>query len=511
MSLTRRQFLLGAAALAGAPYIIGCKKTQRKIEGGLLNNSFDIGHSIRDGKSFLMPAEKIKKSVIIIGGGIAGLSAAWELDRKGFDDFLLLELEKEAGGNARSGENKVSSFPWAAHYIPVPNKSSKIELELFSELGLVRPDGSWNERHICRKPQERLFIKGEWQEGLHPLTGAVKRDEDDHRKFYELIDEMRDSGDFVIARERAGKMAELDKISMADWLKKNELNSEYLRWYVDYGCRDDYGSKIENTSAWAGVHYFACREETEDQVFTWPEGNAWVTKKLLEKLGKYVRVGEPAYKVLREKNKFIVITPKVIYEADAVVFAAPTFIAPYIFEGMPKLNHALWQYSPWIIANITIDHAPKDKRGTTLSWDNVLYNSQALGYVVANHQSGYGKGDGLVFTYYWPLCGTSPREGRKILLANDWNFWKEEILKDLEPAHPDIRELVSRIDVMRLGHAMAIPAVGTIFNEEKQRVASGSEGLFFANGDLAGFSIFEESQYHGVKAAGHALKRLGKI
>jgi len=29
----------------------------------------------------------------------------------------------------------------------------------------------------------------------------------------------------------------------------------YLRWYVDYGCRDDYGAPASATSAWAGVHY----------------------------------------------------------------------------------------------------------------------------------------------------------------------------------------------------------------------------------------------------------------
>jgi protoporphyrinogen/coproporphyrinogen III oxidase len=40
--------------------------------------------------------------VIVVGGGIAGLSAAFELGRKG-RDVLLLESEGEAGGNVRTG------------------------------------------------------------------------------------------------------------------------------------------------------------------------------------------------------------------------------------------------------------------------------------------------------------------------------------------------------------------------------------------------------------------------
>ena len=39
------------------------------------------------------------------------------------------------------------------------------------------------------------------------------------------------------------------------------------------------------------------------------------------------------------------------------------------------------------------------------------------------------------------------------------------ILNDLARAHPDIRECVSRIDVMRFGHAMARPVPGSIFSE----------------------------------------------
>jgi glycine/D-amino acid oxidase-like deaminating enzyme len=62
--------------------------------------------------------------VVIVGAGIAGLAAGWKLARSGFADFLLVELESEAGGNSRAGRNAVSAYPWGAHYLPLPNREA---------------------------------------------------------------------------------------------------------------------------------------------------------------------------------------------------------------------------------------------------------------------------------------------------------------------------------------------------------------------------------------------------
>ena len=69
---------------------------------------------------FLRPSRIEKVSVVIVGGGIAGLSAAWRLHKRGFHDFVLLEMNDQAGGNSRWGENEITAYPWAAHYVPVP-------------------------------------------------------------------------------------------------------------------------------------------------------------------------------------------------------------------------------------------------------------------------------------------------------------------------------------------------------------------------------------------------------
>ena len=112
-----------------------------------------------------------------------------------------------------------------------------------------------------------------------------------------------------------------------------------------------------------------------------------------------------------------------------------------------------------------------------------------------------------MWTYYWALAQNSPAESRQLLLEKDWGYWKEAILNDLSRPHPDIRQCVSRIDIMRMGHAMIRPAVGFLFSEARRQVASHRKGnVWFANSDVSGISIFEEAQYRGVKAAEAALR-----
>ena len=129
---------------------------------------------------------------------------------------------------------------------------------------------------------------------------------------------------------------------------------------------------------------------------------------------------------------------------------------------------------------------------------------------VATHQSLASRIDKSVWTYYQALCGEPPAEARKKLLASDWGTWKERILTDLEKAHPDIRECVARIDIFRIGHAMARPIPGFLTNAARKNYGEANGSLVFANSDLSGFSIFEQAQYRGVIAADKVLKRLGR-
>jgi len=490
------------AVLAAAPALLGLgRKTDRPITGSFVDDSFPLGHRLRDRSAFPTPKRQQKIPIVIVGGGMAGLSAAWHLDQRGFHDFVLLEMESHTGGNSRWGENEVSRFPWAAHYVPVPAKGQSLARELFEELGLLR-DGKWDERVLCFAPQERLFIFGRWQEGIEP-ENATPRDTDQYRRFNERMSEFRATGEFTIPMERGAKPSPLDQLSMADWLAREKFDSATLRWYANYACRDDYGALARDTSAWAGIHYFASREPEEKGPLTWPEGNGWIAQRLFEKLRRYVITGSAVYRIARDGARLRVLTEQTEYIANAVIFAAPTFLAEYVIEGAPRAEG--FQYSPWLTANLTLDRMPRES-GFDLAWDNVIYDSPALGYVDASHMNLAMHEERTVWTFYWSLAEYAPAEARRLLLAKDWNYWRDAILNDLEKAHPDIRQCVSHMDILRIGHAMARPSPGFLFSGRREHWTKPLGNVFFANSDLSGFSIFEEAQYRGVTAAKAALR-----
>src|SRR5579884_1485120 len=197
--MTRRTLLLGAPALVGLS-----AKTDRRITGSFVNESFPLGHRLRDHAPFPAPSRKSRVPVVIVGGGMAGLCAAWRLDKRVFRDFVVLEMEPAAGGNARWGENEITRYPWAAHYVPVPSRAEGLARELLTEFGAYSSDG-WNERYLCFAPQERLFIHGRWQDGIEPELGATARDRQQFRRFEGIMREQRASGQFTIPMERGAR------------------------------------------------------------------------------------------------------------------------------------------------------------------------------------------------------------------------------------------------------------------------------------------------------------------
>jgi hypothetical protein len=200
-------------------------------------------------------------------------------------------------------------------------------------------------------------------------------------------------------------------------------------------------------------------------------------------------------------------------EADQVIWAAPAFVLPHVWPAMPGALRAAalaGDYSPWLTANLHLDGFPEERLGAPLAWDNVFYDSPGLGYVVATHQLIRRRLPGTVFTYYRALHDVSPAEGRRLLMETPREVWAEGILAELERVHPDIRRLTTRLDVFRNGHAMRRPVPGSVWGQDRARLAAfQSQRITLAHADLSGFSLFEEAQYRGVLAAERLLKRRG--
>jgi protoporphyrinogen oxidase len=537
--VNRRSFLLSSAGLLSAfalSLIPGSRRKGHKeppFTGAIVGPSHDLGHRLLKG-DFPKPARERKVPVVIVGGGIAGLSAAWKLSKAGFRDFEILELEPAVGGVSRSGENSLTPYPWGAHYVPLPTEESRAVRELFEELGIIEgrtASGApvYKEKYLCFSPQERLYLHGKWQEGLLPALGATRKDLDQFQRFKEIVlgfkgRRGKDSRKaFAIPMEMSSRdsdLLSLDRISMGDFLDRQGLDSVPLRWYVNYACRDDYGCRYSEVSAWAGLHYFCSRDgggdSDESAVLTWPEGNGWIVKKLEAKLKAKVKTHSLVY-CLTDTGREVLVDvyrPKenasLRIRARQVICCFPRVFAPHLIGKKSQDDSSFleeFQYSPWMVANLTLRSLPQENSGMPLAWDNVIYDSPSLGYVVATHQSLATHLPRTVLTYYHALVGRSSVEERTRLLKTSWAEWVDFILRDLSRPHPEIRELITRLDIFRWGHAMVQPRVGFMWGEVRKQAARPRGNIYFAHSDLSGFSIFEEAQYRGVLAAEQVLAK----
>ena len=504
--------------------------------------SHTLGHRLREGGagggtagSFPAPSETRKTGVLIIGAGISGLAAAWKLAQSTVDDFLVLEMEDEPGGNSRAGQSPLVAYPWGAHYLPLPTRESTLVRELLAELKVLQGDPSaqkpiYDERYLCATPQERVYRNGLWEEGLLPQRGLDTAERQQQQRFHERMEELKRAKGrdgrrlFAIPMELSSRDPEwrqLDKISFSQWLTENGFTAPSLHWLANYATRDDYGMAHTQTSAWAGLHYFACRNgeaanAASDTVLTAPDGNAWLMRGLAASAAARIVTGAMVWRIEEGKQSVTVdalLGPKTVrFEARQIIWAAPAFILPRVWPAMPgELRSAALagDYSPWLTANLHLADFPEERHGAPASWDNVFYDSPGLGYVTATHQLMRRHLSGTVFTYYRALHDVTPAEGRRLLLETPREAWAEGILAELQRVHPNIRQLTTRLDIFRNGHAMRCPVPGSIWYGQRQIMADFySRRIVLAHADLSGFSLFEEAQYRGVVAAQRVIQAL---
>ncbi len=524
--MNRRRFLSFSAATSLA--LAGCRDAQdtAHIQGGFTNNTLlERGHALRDRPAAWEAPTKIRKTrVLIAGGGVAGLAAARALRLKGMNDFILMELQDKAGGNSQCTRVGGLLCPQGAHYLPLPTNDAPDVQNLLEELGLrQRVGGRWqyDERHLCHSPQERLFLHQQWQDGLLPIRGVDARTLEQYQRFSTLVSDLRKAERWTIPLQNTATkpiQKALATITFMEWLDRQKLTDEYLRWYLNYCCRDDYGAGIDTVSAWAGIHYFASRHgfhapsaeiPEREGLLTWPEGNSWITQRLAEPLGERLRTGQTVLRIAATKHGVEVDTLNAAthaierWQAERVIVALPIFIAARIIENPPEwVRQAIMRvvYAPWVVANIHIHQPLDDHSGAPLSWDNVIYSNhagQGLGYVNASHQSLSPVVGAMVLTHY------RATDDRWDTLATEWKTWRDRIISELSAPHPDLAEKTTRIDITRYGHAMPIPVPqpeGKIDLHGFHNSIIAHERLSFAHSDWAGYSIFEEAFTMGHRA-----------
>ena len=542
--MRRRSLLLSAGIVAaGAATGVGYWRWQ-DFPSRALYPGRDLGHRLRDLKpsQWPAPAADYATDVLIAGSGIAGLTAAWRLAREGHTRFALV-AGPEPHGNAASGTAGVGGerlrYPTGAHYLPLPTRESIHVRTMLADFGILQGDPNdsaptYDERVLVHAPEERLYRDGQWHDGLVPEATP------DIARFVAFVDGLRDArgadGRKVFAIPTALSSSDprwtaLDALTFAAWLDRERYIDPALRWYLDYCCRDDYGADTGHVSAWAGLHYFASRDGQarngeRGAVLTWPEG--------LDALA--TRLDDAAFAVRADGSRPLRLDGVVLSLVDTrdgvealcanvrggsvstyrvrarrAICAMPLFVARHVVaplraDGFDPMRDQP-PIAPWLVANAVMNRHPEEAPGAGLAWDNVLFGSAGLGYVVSTHQEiRVAPSVPTVFTAYRALADRTPDDARRWLeqaSASELGGFASEELRAVYGYR--FAPCVERFDITVRGHAMASPAPGFRNRTGLAALRAADGRILYAHADLSGMSLFEEAAWWGWQAAGRLL------
>jgi hypothetical protein len=159
----------------------------------------------------------------------------------------------------------------------------------------------------------------------------------------------------------------------------------------------------------------------------------------------------------------------------------------------------------WLVANVVVD-ARWRPSGGELAWDNVIHDSNALGYVNARQQR-IDRRDGPTLLTWYQALGDDP--GAPAWLGTQsFDALAGRCIADLARAHPEIGAQVREVAIHRWGHAMAIPTPAAHGSAGLERLREAGGDLLFAHSDLSAYSIFEEAMERGMRAGRLASARL---
>ena len=475
MSANRRDFIkfvVAGAVAAGCPIDLSLIA---KAEGANDNSSAEVDgednricHQVRDGKVFTRPPASARHDVVIVGGGVSGLAAAYRLQHR---DFLLLEKEPHWGGNAYAMEYDGCVYGTGSAFTTKDEYAYRFAKEIgLTPLPVNSPDGS-----IIRSE----FIPDTWGDGLDklPYPAPVRESFKKFRK--EMI---------AIEVEKRGK--ELFNLPFSDFLK--DYPQELKQWWDNFGP-SNWGAASEQTAA--GLAILSLQEmvgeSREDDRYTWPGGLGAVTKKLAEVLSpnhkNRMLTGATIVAVVPASQE-VQVTYMLSGElrtvaAKAVIMATPKFITRRVIDGLPQaLSDAMNQirYIPYPVVNLIFDKPVFNRGYDTWCPGNTFTDFIVADWVVQKHP-GY-KQKFNILSCYTPM----PEQDRSELLTEDGaRGIAERVLRDFQKLMPETNVDPVEVHIYRRGHPMYMSAP-RLYTEIQPLVRRPMDRVFFANTDSEG-------------------------
>ena len=460
MHIPRRHAL--RIAIAG-PVLAGCPIHARASPPttALDSERYAECHRVRDGAVFPRPSRWRDADLVILGGGISGLTAAW-LCRD--HDVVVLEKEPLPGGHAQA--TTLGGIPCSVGtaYVGRGDDAGR----LAAELGLPSfPVASWD-----GTADNGAFTPDTWGDGLEdlPYPRAVREQFAACRRDFLALDPFDE-------RYQQTALAPL----LAPY------GAEVRRWWDAY-CPSNWGGSSEDVAAslaldilrwWAGP-------DRSDTRVTWPGGVGALARRLAADFAAArpdgVVSGATVLSLSRAGHGVEVtslVDDRVAgIRAKAAIVALPKFVAMRIVGGLPVDQREAMErirYAPYCVVNVRADRpVPR------LGYDTWCPGRSFTDCIVADWVgTAPGLAPGEVLTCYVPL----PEDRRESLLDDDHcRALAAAVADDLHAAFPEGVITPVEAHLYRRGHAIHCSAPGL---KPHQAVARRPFGpITFAHGDV---------------------------
>jgi monoamine oxidase len=473
MAPSRREFIkfvVAGSVAAGCPIdqtLLAAPESKTPNTPLVHSEHFEICHQLRDGHQFERPDATRKAGIVIVGGGVAGLSAAYFLRGK---EWLLLEKESQFGGNALQEEFEGEIYGTGSAYAYHGDEGD----QLASEIGLRLPFINVPDPTIVNK----TFVPDTWKTGLDQLP---------YRR--EVRESFRKFRDDMMKIKVLEKMAELDAQPFSNFTAG--YAPEVQQWWDAFGP-SNWGATTEESSAFVGlanVQDLLSGDDAKRVIL--PGGLGCITHKLVEVL-------QPKFKERMLDNAAVVAVVqekdavRVTYHHDgklttvstkAVLMCTPKHITSRIVMGLPSEQQTAmrhYRYAPYPVVNV-IFNKPVYNRG----YDNWCPGNTFTDFIVADwtiqKNPGY-KQKHNILTFYTPL-----RELQRstLLDENDCKTLAARVLTDFQNLMPEFNIDPVQVRIYRRGHPMFMAVPGQ-YTRNRLIASHPMDRIFFGNADSGG-------------------------
>ncbi len=494
--INRRSFIKGVMGTVGVSLLGGLSFAEVMTEENypivIDGEDNSVAHRVRVGERFPTPLPSKKCDVVIIGGGVSGLTAAYELRDA---NFLLIEKESKLGGHARRNSWNGIYYSEGAAYFAEPE--GEIE-EFYGDVGL----------HLKQvpKPVDSIFagkklVTDIWDDGLKKLPYSDKAIKG-FIKFKHDLENLSPLPTLPVEKTDPETM-KLDLISFAEYLKPygNEL-VEFMNLY----CRSALGGTVDQVSAYWGLNFYSGEIIP---IYTLPGGTATLAEILNKKINNAgegrIITGATVVNIESKGEKEVWVTyvkdgSTETVSAKCAIVAIFKHFAKRIVKGLPsEQSAAMWsmRYQPYLVVNILLNGAPYRD-----SYDTWVKDAQFTDFIVADWIDGNLKRSNSVLTVYQPVD-----IGKRYLLLEGEQIKKMVVgmVNELEMVAPGMSKSIEEVRAFRWGHPMVLSSVGAL-TKIRPYATKPLGNILFAHSDSQMAAAVECAVWEGKKNARTARK-----